>query len=120
MCGICNSTYSQDSKYCPTCGSKNDEFKNSSQIKEIKNGIKQSDYYELESKKELEFLIVNTPDEGAVIGENICPNCGSKNTSDSQFCMECGSTLKNSKICPNCGTVAQSGDMFCAECGTKL
>ena len=117
---MCNSTYSQDSKYCPTCGSKNDDFKNSSQINEIKKEIMQSDYYELESKKELEYLLVNTPDEESGIGEKICPNCGGENSPDSQFCMECGTALKNSKICPKCGTVAQSGDMFCAECGTKL
>ena len=56
-------------------------------------------------------------------------NCGCKNTSDSQFCEECGTELKDSEekiktivrnICPNCGAIAYEEDKFCAECGQKL
>lgn len=74
----------------------------------------------MESKKELEFLINSMSDEDSDIGGNFCPKCGIKNSADGQFCIECGTPLKDTKVCPNCGGVAQSGDIFCSECGTKL
>ena len=109
----------QNFKYCPICGSKNEEFENSSQINEIKREIKESNYYKLESRNELDFLIKSVMDDGD-IGGNFCPNCGAKNSSDAIFCMECANPLKDVAVCPNCGGIAQSGDMFCSECGTKL
>ena len=126
-CEICNSEYLEDSKYCPTCGSKNEEYAYSNQINEIKNDIKKSDYYKLISAEEISYLGVNPHDND--IKEKICPNCGCKNTSDSQFCEDCGTKLTDSEetikanvinYCSNCGAIAHDGDKFCAECGEKL
>ncbi|MCI7291292.1 zinc-ribbon domain-containing protein [Methanobrevibacter woesei] len=109
-----------DSKYCPNCGSKNDEFSQSAQINEIKNRIQKSTYYESESKKEIEFLESHVPEDTQDIIKITCPKCGFENNSDSNFCIECGFSFKNSKICSKCGAVSEEGDLFCAECGTKL
>ena len=126
-CEICNAEYLEDSKYCPTCGSKNEEYANSIQINEIKNDMKKSDYYKLKSSAEISYLEINPYDND--IKEKICHNCGCKNTSDSQFCEECGTKLTDSEekiktgivnICPNCGAIAHDEDKFCAECGEKL
>ena len=125
-CEICNNEYLMDSKYCPTCGSKNEEYMPSNQINEIKYAVKNSKYYNIISAEEISYLGVNPYDND--IKEKICPNCGYKNTSDSQFCEECGTKLTDAEenlkttinLCPNCGAIAQEGDNFCAECGQKL
>lgn len=117
-----------DSKYCPSCGSKNDEFENFIQINEIKKDIKKSNYYELESKKEIEFLEKHSPRNRSRVKEKICLNCGTKNNIDSENCINCGISFESfdnlghsiMDICPNCGAIAHDGDLFCAECGTKL
>lgn len=126
-CEICNSEYLSDSKYCPICGSKNEEYNYSSEIDEIKDDIKKSKYYNIMSAEEISYLGENPYDND--IKEKICPNCGCKNTSDSQFCEECGTKLADAEenlkttiinLCPNCGAIAHDGDKFCAECGQKL
>lgn len=126
-CEICNSEYLRDSKYCPTCGSKNEEYVPSNQINKIKEDIKNSKYYNKMSIEEISYLGENPYDND--IKEKICPNCGCKNTSDSQFCEECGTKLTDAEetiktsvmnICQHCGAIAHEGDKFCAECGQKL
>lgn len=117
----------KDSKYCPTCGSRNEDFNDSVSINKIKEDIEQSNYYEIKSKREIEFLIRNTPEEDSGTKGKTCIKCGTKNGLDSTFCIECGSPLIDPEayvgmqnICPNCGNIAQEGDLFCSECGTKL
>lgn len=118
----------RDFKYCPSCGSKNDEFENSSQINEIKKEIKKSNYYELESEKELEYLENHPYGTHTCVKEKTCLNCGTKNSIDSENCINCGISFESfdnlgssiMDICPNCGAIAHEGDLFCAECGTKL
>ena len=56
ICEFCNNEYLRDLKYCTTCGSKNIEFKYSNQLNEIKQEIRKSNYYKLNSKNEIEFL----------------------------------------------------------------
>lgn len=116
-------------KYCPLCGSKNDEYTNSSKINEIRDEIKKSNYYELESKKELERLKVNPPKTERNAKKIKCPECGHENDSDSKFCTECGITFSDSKerlqtsqknLCPSCEAIVEKDDLFCPECGFKL
>lgn len=65
--------------------------------------------------------------------EKICPQCGFGNDVDVNFCVRCGTSLRNAglttqassitmdgKICTNCGGVNEKEAMFCVECGTKF
>lgn len=47
-----------------------------------------------------------------------CPNCGTANPGDAQFCMRCGTAL--TKRCPACGAANQLAAHFCLRCGTPL
>ncbi len=47
-----------------------------------------------------------------------CPECGTENANDSNFCQECGAKLK--KVCPSCGEVLDNESKFCDKCGYKL
>ena len=51
----------------------------------------------------------------------ICPKCGFENRQDSDYCENCGKSLKiNSNKCINCGFENIENAKFCIECGTKL
>lgn len=65
--------------------------------------------------------------------EKVCPNCGRANTVDVNFCVNCGTNLKNVEVvkeqeavvqpqncCPQCGAPYENDALFCMECGTKL
>lgn len=65
--------------------------------------------------------------------EKVCPTCGAKNALNVNFCIQCGTNLKNveqamrpdmgtttGKVCAKCGSVNEEGAMFCVECGSKL
>ncbi len=123
-CEICNGEYLIDSKYCPTCGSKNEEYTILNQINKIKEDVKNSKYYNIISTEEISRLVDVTPyDAETEPEEKICPNCGFKNIPDYQFCKECGTKLTDGEekiICQHCGTIANEEDNFCAECGQKL
>ena len=47
-----------------------------------------------------------------------CPQCGTTNPPQAQFCMRCGTALV--QRCPTCGRVNPSGAQFCLQCGTPL
>ena len=47
-----------------------------------------------------------------------CSQCGSENSVDAKFCMECGTPLTNR--CPRCGKENDLSSKFCGECGTDL
>src|SRR3989449_2592052 len=47
-----------------------------------------------------------------------CPQCGTTNPPEAQFCMRCGTALV--QRCPTCGRVNPSGAQFCLQCGTPL
>lgn len=51
-----------------------------------------------------------------------CPNCGTKLSANSKFCLECGSKIevKKSAFCIECGEPLAPGAKFCANCGTKV
>ena len=52
-----------------------------------------------------------------------CPNCGSENPNDSNFCMECGMKLDISNdvnFCIYCGTEVVPGSKFCMNCGKLI
>jgi hypothetical protein len=50
--------------------------------------------------------------------QTICPVCG-KPAGSGKFCNNCGAPL-GLIICPKCGAKNPSGTNFCGECGTKL
>lgn len=65
--------------------------------------------------------------------EKICPQCGFGNDTGVNFCVRCGTNLRNievttgvsaettdGKICANCGSVNETEALFCIECGTKF
>ncbi len=56
-------------------------------------------------------------------GENtsskVCPHCGEKNDSDSNFCKKCGKPIGN-KICKNCGQALNDEAKFCPSCGKEV
>jgi len=118
-----------DKKYCPICGIKNNEFDYLNQKSILINDLHETDYYEIETKKEISFLKYKIPKNKVDVKVKKCLQCGSKNALDSRFCVECGyhftdfedkSKDDGEHICPKCGTVALEGDLFCSECGTKL
>ena len=50
----------------------------------------------------------------------VCTNCGTENTDDSNFCIECGMKLDISNdvnFCIHCGTEVVPGAKFCINCG---
>ena len=57
---------------------------------------------------------------GPVLQEGmiLCPKCKTQNTSNSKFCLSCGSPL--SADCPDCGFHLVPGARFCPGCGKKL
>lgn len=44
-----------------------------------------------------------------------CPNCGTLNDADSQYCLSCGSPL-HGITCPNCGSEIDEDSDFCEIC----
>ena len=48
----------------------------------------------------------------------VCPNCGTENRAEAEFCGGCGQTL--ARTCPACGTANDPGMRFCNECGSAL
>lgn len=51
-----------------------------------------------------------------------CPNCHTKLSANSKFCLECGAKIeiKKSAFCIECGEPLAPGAKFCANCGTKV
>lgn len=53
-----------------------------------------------------------------------CPECGSKISSNSNFCEECGKKIEadadNSKFCKYCGKKINANAEICPECGMRL
>lgn len=51
-----------------------------------------------------------------------CPNCHTKLSANSKFCLECGTKIeiKKSTFCIECGEALAPGAKFCANCGTKV
>lgn len=51
--------------------------------------------------------------------KKICCNCGTLNTLDEEFCVNCGFKLENEeqkKYCPNCGAENPMDNTFCTKC----
>src|SRR3989442_15690414 len=47
-----------------------------------------------------------------------CPQCGTTNPLQAQFCMRCGTALV--QRCPTCGRANPSGAQFCLQGGAPL
>ncbi|MDO4194187.1 MAG: zinc ribbon domain-containing protein [Erysipelotrichaceae bacterium] len=63
------------------------------------------------------------------VRKRTCPSCGKEVSSDSKFCLYCGTELPALEkpkpeakgiICPVCGRKADAGAKFCMGCGTPL
>lgn len=50
----------------------------------------------------------------------ICPNCGTSNSIDHNFCKKCGTSLKNNLVCPNCHNQLDQNTVFCPKCGRRV
>lgn len=51
-----------------------------------------------------------------------CSRCGTANTEDRNFCVQCGAALEPEKgqPCPMCGAINPPGNVFCDECHARL
>ncbi|PKO02657.1 MAG: hypothetical protein CVU43_06745 [Chloroflexi bacterium HGW-Chloroflexi-5] len=49
-----------------------------------------------------------------------CPNCGTPNLDENDFCTQCGQNLRSRTFCPKCGKENPSENSYCAKCGTNL
>ncbi len=52
-------------------------------------------------------------------GEKACPNCGTLNEIDTNFCKNCGKKLKQNN-CPKCGYKLDNDAKFCSNCGERI
>lgn len=58
--------------------------------------------------------------------EEECPECGTKNSEDTEFCQNCGRQIYYPAYkmgfdkCPNCGKVNSENALHCKECGADL
>ena len=110
-------------------------------------------YYELKEREAIDdfegcscggnFKFIKTLDELNLVkgkqsdlgDKSICPNCGSKNDTNTKFCGSCGKPLKTSITpdpdkkqsqsekpfyCPNCGTENLRNAKTCISCGKSL
>lgn len=60
---------------------------------------------------------------GEISSEEIkYPHCGTKLSTNSKFCQECGNKIKIKKpaFCTQCDTPVVAGAKFCASCGAGL
>lgn len=68
-----------------------------------------------------------------ITAEKICPQCGFGNDMDVNFCVRCGTNLRDvsqdaevvsaasgGKKCRNCGTFNEKEALFCVECGARF
>jgi membrane protease subunit (stomatin/prohibitin family) len=49
-----------------------------------------------------------------------CHKCGAEVPEDGKFCSMCGELLNKKNICSNCNTENDIGAKFCKDCGTRL
>ncbi len=52
-----------------------------------------------------------------------CNKCGTNNSQENKFCIQCGSELKkiiDGLSCPNCGSTNKQTNKFCIDCGTEI
>lgn len=51
-----------------------------------------------------------------------CPNCGTDNNDDVNFCKECGTEISHHDTvrCPKCGKENEKNTNFCIDCGSPL
>lgn len=52
------------------------------------------------------------------VEQTVCPDCGTPNDKDAQFCKSCGKAL--AAVCPDCGEANEADAKFCNKCGRRL
>ncbi len=50
----------------------------------------------------------------------ICSNCGAENSTEGQFCSNCGKRLDGKKPCSNCKKLIESNAVYCTFCGERV
>jgi predicted RNA-binding Zn-ribbon protein involved in translation (DUF1610 family) len=62
-------------------------------------------------------------DSGQNEGLNICPNCGTMQKVNAQFCRQCGAALTTTETqrrCTYCGSEIKTRSRFCPQCGKPI
>lgn len=72
-----------------------------------------------------EELLADPEVEGQELRElllpKVCPTCGSRYSSWTQFCSQDGTALPEIEKCPRCRTeILDMDDVFCRRCGWNL
>ena len=49
-----------------------------------------------------------------------CPHCQTENPEGSEYCGDCGQSLRSDVVCPQCGNPNPQGKRFCNKCGHAL
>ena len=79
------------------------------------NAVKQSEVDAKQAK--LEQLLEKAVGSESTTADSVCPKCGTKFSSKTKFCPECGEPAR--KCCAKCGAEMFSATKFCPECGSK-
>lgn len=64
------------------------------------------------------YRLYQKGEESIVQKEILCAKCDFTNDQDSEFCIKCGSRIKDS--CPKCGQLTTPQMSFCGKCGNAL
>ncbi len=118
FCPKCGRAIPFDSKVCPYCKMDFEEHieLDKSQTEEIVEIPKETSSLKqnIESKKKVK--------SGKLSREIFCSACKKTIPSDANICPYCGEKFDNAdkKICSSCGTENTTNGKFCLDCGNKL
>lgn len=143
-CPHCSNEIPVASVYCPYCGQEVNNFNTNRKVKKYMcpNCNHPNDvnarfcsycFFDLSDAKVKEMTIVVKPrecdnikllqcvlvDEDDTKGQTICPNCQALNSTEMDYCLRCGTSLKvdvPKKYCFVCGAENSANAKFCTNC----